>query len=86
MEAVRRVYPGLSAPQRQGFQQFFQATRQLDVRFSIVRLAITGATAEAAVRGTYDYVQARGGDRQEPVEFTATLRKDNGIWRFVSVR
>jgi hypothetical protein len=31
-------------------------------------------------------VQARGGDRQEPVEFTATLRKDNGVWRFVSVR
>jgi serine/threonine-protein kinase len=86
VEEVRRVYPGLSAPQRQGFQQFFQATSELDVTFSIVRLAITGATAEAAVRGTYDYVQARGGDRQEPVEFTATLRKDNGVWRFVSVR
>jgi serine/threonine-protein kinase len=86
VDAVRRVNPGLSAAQREGFQQFFQATRALEVTFSITRLSISGATADAEVKGTYEYEQTRGGERADPVGFTATLRKEDGAWRFVSVR
>lgn len=86
VDAVRRVYPDLSATQRQGFQQFFEATRTLDVTFTITRLAISGASADASVVGTYVYQTSRGGTQRDPVSFTATLRKDGDAWRFVSVR
>ena len=86
VEAVHRVYPDLSATQRQGFQQFFEATRTLDVTFTITRLAISGASADASVVGTYVYETSRGGTQRDPVSFTATLRKDGDAWRFVSVR
>jgi hypothetical protein len=86
VNAVRGVYPGLSAAQRQGFQQFFDATRSVDVTLAITRLSISDASADASVAGTYVYETSRGGIQRDPVSFTATLRKDGNAWRFVSVR
>ena len=33
--AIRRVYPGLTADQQRGFEQFFEAARKLDVTFRV---------------------------------------------------
>ena len=86
VDAVRRAYPGLTAAQQRGWQQFFEATRSLDVTLRINRLQITGSAADAAVVGTYDYATSRGGQQAEPVSFSATLRKENGAWKLVEVR
>jgi serine/threonine-protein kinase len=85
VEAVRRAYPGLTASQQRGWQQFFDATRSLAVNLRINRLQISGAAADATVSGTYDYATSRG-QQSEPVSFQALLRKENGIWRIVEVR
>ena len=85
VEAVRRAYPGLSSAQQRGFVQFFQATRALQVSFSIARLTMTDSSADARVTGTYEYATSRG-ETREPVAFDATLRKESGVWRLVEVK
>jgi serine/threonine-protein kinase len=83
--AIRRVYPAMTPQQQQSFEQFFDATSDLRVTFRVTGIAIAGSTADTQVSGTYAY-QTSGRAQQQPVSFSATLRKDGGVWRFVAVR
>ena len=85
MAAVRRAYPDISPQQQLRFQQFFDATRTLRVTFGIANLRIDGDEAEARLTGTYDYETERGRS-EDPVAFTASLRRVANGWRLVSVR
>lgn len=85
MAAVRTVYPAITPQQQLRFQQFFDATRTLNVTFGIANLRIDGDLAEARLTGTYEYETERGRS-EDPVDFTANLRREANGWRLVSVR
>ena len=83
--AVRRAYPGLTADQARGFEQFFESARSINVTFRVVGLETNGNSADARLVGTYEYVSGSRTERQ-PVSFAASLRNDGSSWRLVSVR
>lgn len=85
MAAVRSVYPAITPQQQLRFQTFFDATRTLNVTFGIENLRIDGDEAEARLTGTYEYETERG-RTEDPVAFTASLRRVANGWRLVSVR
>jgi len=84
--AIRRVYPGLTADQQRGFEQFFEAARKLDVTFRVASVEGSATTTEARVNGTYQYESSSGRVERQPVSFVATLRRDGSSWRLVSLR
>jgi hypothetical protein len=84
--AVRRVYPGISADQQRGFEQFFESARRIDVTFRVTSVEGTPTTAEARVAGAYQYERADGRTERQPVSFQASLRREGGSWRLVAVR
>jgi serine/threonine-protein kinase len=87
VSAIRRVYPGLTADQQRGFEQFFESARKLDVTFRIANVDGTASTAEARVSGSYAYESSSGRAERQPVSFVATLRREGaGAWRLVSMR
>ncbi|HEY0529898.1 MAG TPA: protein kinase [Gemmatimonadaceae bacterium] len=84
--AIRRVYPGLTGEQQRGFEAFFQAARSINVTFSVANVDGTPTTADARLVGSYEYVTTSGKSQREPVSFAASLRREGGGWRLVSVR
>ena len=86
LAAVRRVYPGLTDTQESGFRQFFDAARNLHVTFAVSGVEVAGTTADARLTGTYDFTTTDGQHQRQPVEFAATLRREDGVWRLASVR
>jgi serine/threonine-protein kinase len=84
--AVRRAYPGISADQARGFEQFFRSTRSINVTFNVVGLDTSGNTAEARLVGTYDYTSTDGRTQRQPVSFSASFRRDGSDWQLRSVR
>jgi serine/threonine-protein kinase len=85
--AVRRVYPGLTAQQQRAWEQFFQSTEQIQANLSVASVEQSGASADVAVSGSFDYV-LRGSDRRErrPVFFRSTFKREGDVWRMVIVR
>jgi serine/threonine-protein kinase len=83
---VKRAYPGATAAQASGFEQFFATVRSLHAAFSIGGLDIKGDAAEARVAGTYEFVTTAGKSERQPVTFQASFQRENGAWRLVSVR
>jgi hypothetical protein len=86
LAAIRRVYPGLTADQQHGFEQFFQSARKIDVTFRVANVESTGSSAEARLAGSYEYESVTGKVERTPVNFAATLRRDGSEWRLVSLR
>jgi hypothetical protein len=83
---LRRIYPTMSADQRRAFEDFFRSTRSLRAALSVTDLQVDGATAEARLTGTYEYVTTAGATERQPVSFRATLHNDAGAWKLVAVR
>jgi eukaryotic-like serine/threonine-protein kinase len=86
LAAVRRVNPGLTAAQQNGFDQFFRAVRSIRARLTVVSSEVNGSNAEARLTGAYDYVTTKGENVHQPLSFQATLRKEAGVWRLTAVR
>ena len=84
--SIRRVYPGLTSGQQQGFEQFFQAARNINVTFRVTNVELSGSSADARLVGSYEYTTTAGKAERQPVSFAATLRHDGSGWRLVSVR
>lgn len=84
--SVRRAYPGLTGEQQRGFEQFFQASRSINVTFRVVNAEANGTSADARLVGTYEYVTSSGRTERQPVSFAATFRHDGSAWKLVSVR
>jgi serine/threonine-protein kinase len=83
---VRRAYPGITAAQASGFEQFFTTVRSLRAAFSVSSLDVSGATAEGKLAGTYDYLTNAGKSERQAVTFQATFRHDANGWKLASVR
>jgi hypothetical protein len=86
LAAIRRVYPGLTSEQERGFEQFFQAARKINVTFRVANVESTAAAADARLSGTYEYESSSGKTERQPVSFAASLRREGGEWRLVSLR
>jgi len=84
--AIRRVYPGLTADQQRGFEQFFESSRKINVTFRVASVEGTPSTAEVRVTGRYEYETSAGHAERQAVAFAATLRRDGSAWRLVALR
>ena len=82
---LRRAYPAISADQRKAFEDFFRSIRTLKATLAVGNLQIEGASAEAQVTGSFDYVTTNGSSERRPVNFVATLRRDHGSWILAAV-
>jgi hypothetical protein len=84
---LRRVYPGMTAAQQLGWEQFFRLVRDVKAELAIGRLDVTDATAEAQVGGAYTYLNTSTQQTEhQPVAFRATLRREGGRWRIMQIR
>jgi eukaryotic-like serine/threonine-protein kinase len=83
---VRRAYPGITAAQASGFEQFFASVRSLHANFSVSSLDINGNTAEGKLAGTYDYLTTAGKSERQAVTFQASFRRGADGWKLASVR
>jgi len=80
------VYPGLTADQQRGFEQFFQFARNINVTFRVTNVEGSASSADARLVGSYEYSNSAGRTERQPVGFAATLRHDGAGWRLVAVR
>jgi eukaryotic-like serine/threonine-protein kinase len=86
MAEIKRVYPAITRDQQRGFEQFFSSVRSLRANFTVSSVNVEGASAEARLEGTYEYVTSQGREQRQAVAFQATLRKDAASWRLATVR
>jgi serine/threonine-protein kinase len=86
VSAIRRVYPGLTAEQQRGFEQFFESARKINVTFRVASVDGTPSTADVRVTGSYAYETSSGRPERQGVNFAAALRRDGAGWRLVSLR
>jgi serine/threonine-protein kinase len=83
---LRRLYPDMTRTQQRGFEDFFGYTRSLRALLSINGLQVDGANADARLAGNYEFITTAGKSDKQAVSFRATLRRESGVWRFVSIR
>jgi serine/threonine-protein kinase len=84
---VRRAYPGLTSPQQQSWQDFFQSVRNLKAGLTVTAVRLSGFTAETIVNGVYEYDNATTGRAERrPVTFRAILVVDSSGWRLTTIR
>ncbi len=86
MTELKRTYPGITRDQQQRFADFFSSVRSLQATLSVTSLEVDGATADARLSGTYEYVTNGGKNQRQAVTFVAQLRRDANAWRLVSIR
>jgi hypothetical protein len=83
---LERVYPGMTAVQRQAWATFFSSVENLTARLSVSEVTGAGATARVRVEGTYEYQNLRPHRAERsPVRFTATLAREATGWRMRAV-
>ena len=83
---VKRAYPGATAQQLKGFEEFFGAVRSLRATLSVTSLDVSGTSAEAHLTGAYDYVTSDGKNQRQPLAIQASFRRDGSAWKLMSVR
>jgi hypothetical protein len=83
---IRRVYPGLTAAQQQGWEQFFQSARTVHARLAVTRVDAAAASADVAVGGSLEYDAGSGRTERQPMTFRATAVQDGGAWRLQAIR
>ena len=87
LAALQRVYPGMTAMQQRGWEQFFQLVRDVKAQLSVARLDTAGGVANAQVAGIYTYLNTSTGRTEtQPVSFRATFEHQGGRWRMAQVR
>jgi serine/threonine-protein kinase len=91
LSQVRRVYPGLTAAQQQGWEDFFRAVRKLKASLTVSTIDVAGGggiggTADAHVMGVYEFENATTGRAERrAVTFRATLVPDAAGWRLSAI-
>jgi hypothetical protein len=84
---IRSAYPGLTATQAQGWEQFFPLVRNLRVRLSMTQLEVSNGGAEATVSGSYEYENtSTGRAERQAVRFRAALTRESDGWHITAIR
>ena len=87
VDAIRRVYPGLSPAQSQEWEDFFRGVHDVDVDLKVTTLQVSGDSAAAQLVGVYLFEDpGTRRERRENVAFQAQLRREGGRWRIASLR
>ena len=87
VQAIRDVYPAMSAAQQREWRAFFSVVRDIKVRLDISQLDVSGNTAEVNANAVYRYENTSTRRMEEvPVLWRASLRRDGDSWRLSSVR
>jgi tRNA A-37 threonylcarbamoyl transferase component Bud32 len=87
LDNIRRVYPGMTAAQQRGWEQFFQMVRDVKAQLSIASLDVANGTAEAQMTATYTYLNSSTRQtEQQATAFHITLRREAAGWRISQVR
>ena len=82
---MRRLYPGMTAAQQQGWEQFFRSVRNIQATLAITRYEVSNDVGELSVGGGYDY-DGSGGRQHQPASFRATVAPEGGGWKFRTIR
>jgi hypothetical protein len=84
---LKRIYPGMTALQQRGWEQFFDLVRDVKTQLEVDRLDVSGSKAEARVQGTYTYLNtSTQRSERRPVSFNATLQREDGRWSILEIR
>jgi len=87
VDNIRRIYPGMTAAQQRGWDQFFQTVRDVKAQLSVANLDISNGVAEAQMTGSYTYLNSSTRQtEQRPVAFHVSLRREPAGWRITQVR
>lgn len=87
VDAIRRVYPGLTEQERSDWQEFFAAARDLKATLTIKDVDVKGRVAQAEVTGVYEYANpSLNRIERRPVAFRATLTRGPDGWQLSEVR
>jgi hypothetical protein len=87
VDNIRRLYPGMTAAQQRGWEQFFQAVRDVKAQLSVANLEVSNGTAEAQMTGSYTYLNSSTQETERrPIAFHVSLRREATGWRITQVR
>jgi hypothetical protein len=87
VEAIRRVYPGISPAQSQEWEDFFRGVPAIDVELEVTGLQVSGDAAAAQLAGVYVFVDpGTHRTKRENVAFQAQLKREGDHWRIASLR
>ena len=82
---ARRLYPGMTADQRQDLEAFWKAAGTMQTRWTVSDVVVEGDVATARVSGTNVVTLARGRPSQQPVNLRARLERRGTEWRLVAL-
>ena len=86
LEALKRVWPGLSEPSANAIRNDFQNATRITVDISEPRIVASGATGTVTFRRRYE-LQTRDGQRLRTETLTSmAVRRTSGGWVIDSVR
>ncbi len=87
VDAIRRLYPGLSQMQSREWEDFFGGVGAIEVELGVTDLAVQGEAAEAKLAGVYVFDNpSTNRPQRESVAFQAQLRREGNQWRIASLR
>ena len=87
MAEIRRVYPGLTASQQQGWENFFRSVKNFKARLSVDRLTVSGNSADAGISAVYEYENTTTSQAErQSLHLQATFSRDAAGWRVSSIR
>jgi hypothetical protein len=87
VDAVRRVYPGLTPTQTREWEEFFRGVSDIEVELHVTALEVTGDSAAAQLAGLYVFDNpSTHRTQRESVAFQARLRREGDRWRIASLR
>lgn len=81
---ARRIYPGMTPAQEEGWRTFLDNVRELSVTMALADLALEGDRATAEVRMTLAYRAQRREEDTSTIRMT--LGREAGAWRILEIR
>jgi len=82
---VRRLFPGISAEQRQGLEAFWKAGGTMRTRWTVSDVVVSGDEATARVSGSNAVTQPRARTSEQPVSWRARLERRGTEWRITAL-
>ena len=87
VEAIRRLYPGMSPTQTREWEEFFRGVSDIEVELGVTALQVTGDSAEAGLAGVYVFQNpSTHRTQRESIAFQARLKREGDRWRIASLR
>jgi hypothetical protein len=82
---ARRLYPGMTAEQRQGLEAFWSGGGRMQTRWTVSDVVLSEGSATARVSGTNLVSAPRERTSEQRVSLRARLERRGGEWRLVAL-